>query len=74
MRKIIYTAVSGARPGAVILMHDGGGNRAETVAALPHIIKILRSRGYRLVTVAQLLADDPPPHDQPPPQPLSGAL
>jgi len=70
--KIVYTAVSGARPGAVILMHDGGGNRSETVAALPRIIKLLRARGYRLVTIAQLLADDPPPRGQPPPHPLSG--
>ena len=32
---IVHSAVSGARPGAIILMHDAGGNRAETVAALP---------------------------------------
>ena len=32
---IVHTAVSGARPGAIILMHDAGGNRSETVAALP---------------------------------------
>ena len=31
--KIIYTAVSGTQPGAIILMHDGGGDRSETVAA-----------------------------------------
>jgi peptidoglycan-N-acetylglucosamine deacetylase len=70
--RIVYVAVSGARPGAIILMHDGGGDRAETVAALPRIIAALRRRGYRLVTVAQLLADDPPARDQPAPQPLSG--
>jgi peptidoglycan-N-acetylglucosamine deacetylase len=72
LERIWYTALSGARPGAIILMHDGGGNRAETVAALPRIIASLRRRGFRLVTISQLLADDPPPHDQPPPQPLSG--
>jgi peptidoglycan/xylan/chitin deacetylase (PgdA/CDA1 family) len=52
--KIIYTAVSGAQPGAIILMHDGGGDRSETVAALPRIITRLRQRGFRLVTLSQL--------------------
>jgi len=70
--KIVYTAVSGAQPGAIILMHDGGGDRSETVAALPRIITRLRQRGFRLVTISQLIADDPPPANQPPPQPLSG--
>ncbi len=41
---IVHTVVSGARPGAIILMHDAGGNRAETLAALPIII---RSSGRR---------------------------
>jgi peptidoglycan/xylan/chitin deacetylase (PgdA/CDA1 family) len=59
-QRIIYTALSGARPGAIILMHDAGGPRAQTVAALPRIIKVLRRRHYRLVTVPQLILDDPP--------------
>jgi peptidoglycan/xylan/chitin deacetylase (PgdA/CDA1 family) len=62
--KIKYTALSGARPGAIILMHDGGGDRAETVAALPKIIAALQRRRFKLVTVPQLLADDPPPRHQ----------
>ena len=74
VRKIVYTAVSGARPGAIILMHDGGGDRTETTAALPRIITRLRQRGFRLVTVAQLIAADPPPTNQPPPHPLSGGV
>ncbi len=74
VQKIVYTAVSGAQPGAIILMHDGGGDRAETVAALPRIIMRLRQRGFHLVTVSRLVADDPPPAGQPPPQPLSGAF
>jgi peptidoglycan/xylan/chitin deacetylase (PgdA/CDA1 family) len=61
---IVSRAVSGARPGAIILMHDAGGNRSETVAALPIIIKRLKARGYRLVTVPRLLADNPPPANQ----------
>ncbi|MFI6155018.1 polysaccharide deacetylase family protein [Kitasatospora sp. NPDC051170] len=34
------------RPGSVILMHDGGGNRSQTVDALPTIISTLKARGY----------------------------
>lgn len=42
-------------PGGIALMHDGGGNRSTTVAALPGIIDAIRGRGYKLVTVPQLL-------------------
>jgi peptidoglycan/xylan/chitin deacetylase (PgdA/CDA1 family) len=52
------------RPGAIVLMHDGGGDRAQTVAALPAIVRALRRRHFRLVTVPRLLADEPPPHRQ----------
>jgi peptidoglycan/xylan/chitin deacetylase (PgdA/CDA1 family) len=61
---IVDAAVNGARPGAIILLHDAGGERSETVAALPRIISRLRSSGYRLVTVPQLLVDNPAPQDQ----------
>jgi peptidoglycan-N-acetylglucosamine deacetylase len=47
--------VSTTRPGSIIIMHDGGGNRSETLAALPRIIDTLRSRGYSFETVTQLL-------------------
>jgi len=40
--------------GNVILLHDGGGDRSQTVAALPRIIATLRARGYRFVTVSAL--------------------
>ncbi len=61
---IVQRALSGAKPGAIILMHDAGGTRSETVAALPLIIKGLRARGYKLVTVPKLLLDNPAPKDQ----------
>jgi peptidoglycan/xylan/chitin deacetylase (PgdA/CDA1 family) len=61
---IIRSALAGAKPGAIILLHDGGGNRSETVAALPAIISKLRARGYQLVTVPTLLLDNPAPRDQ----------
>ncbi len=34
------------RAGSIVLMHDGGGDRSQTVAALPHIIATLHQRGY----------------------------
>jgi len=36
-------------------MHDGGGDRSGTLAALPRIIDTLRARGYRFATVSSLL-------------------
>jgi peptidoglycan/xylan/chitin deacetylase (PgdA/CDA1 family) len=61
---IVDAAVDGARPGAIILMHDAGGDRSETVAALPRIIAALRRRHYQLVTVPRLLLDNPAPRVQ----------
>ncbi len=43
--------------GSIILMHDGGGNRWQTVAALPIIISWLQSHGFRFVTMQQLVHD-----------------
>ncbi len=39
----------------VILLHDSGGNRDNTVAALPRIIEVLQAQGYQLTTVSGLL-------------------
>lgn len=44
-----------ARPGSIILLHDGGGDRSQTVAALPAIIEGLQERGYRFALVEDLL-------------------
>ncbi|MFZ0921436.1 MAG: glycosyltransferase, partial [Candidatus Acidiferrales bacterium] len=42
-------------PGNIIIMHDGGGDRSHTVAALPQIIDQLEAKGYHFVTVSDLL-------------------
>jgi peptidoglycan-N-acetylglucosamine deacetylase len=56
----IYSTVVGqARRESIILMHDGGGPRNQTVAALPTIIRTLRSRGYGFETVPDLLGLKP---------------
>jgi cellulose synthase/poly-beta-1,6-N-acetylglucosamine synthase-like glycosyltransferase/spore germination protein YaaH/peptidoglycan/xylan/chitin deacetylase (PgdA/CDA1 family) len=41
--------------GNIILMHDGGGDRSHTLAALPQIIDALRAKGYEFVSVGSLL-------------------
>jgi peptidoglycan/xylan/chitin deacetylase (PgdA/CDA1 family) len=64
VERVVTTVLGKARPGAIVLMHDAGGQRIETVEALPRIISGLRAQGYRLVTVPQLLVDNPPPVDQ----------
>jgi peptidoglycan/xylan/chitin deacetylase (PgdA/CDA1 family) len=52
----IYQRVVGnVHSGSIVLMHDGGGNRSQTVEALPRIIATLHRRGYQLVTVSKLL-------------------
>ncbi len=61
---IVGSVARSAAPGAIILLHDAGGNRSETVAALPIIIRNLRRKGYKLVTVPQLLLDNPAPANQ----------
>lgn len=52
-QKIINRVVFNAHPGMVVLLHDGGGNRAETVRALPGIIGELRDAGYKFVTMEE---------------------
>ncbi len=69
---IEQSALAGAHPGAIILMHDAGGNRAETIEALPTIIAGLRKRELEPVTIPRLMLDDPPPPGQPVPSSLAG--
>lgn len=52
---IASTILRQSSPGGIVLMHDGGGDRSQTVAALPRIIKELQQRGYRFVTIPELL-------------------
>jgi len=71
-KQIIYTAVSAAQPGAIVLMHDGPTGRSETAEALPRIITRLRQRHYKLVTVPQMMRENPPAQGTPVPTSLSG--
>jgi peptidoglycan/xylan/chitin deacetylase (PgdA/CDA1 family) len=62
--KIAARVLSAVKPGSIILMHDGGGDRSATVAALDLIIPALRKRHYRFATVSALLNASPPGPDQ----------
>ncbi len=52
---IYGNVIANAHNGAIVIQHDGGGDRSETLAALPREIATLRGRGYQFVTVTQLL-------------------
>ena len=54
--RLVRNAVKHVKPGAVILMHDGGVDRRQTIAALPQIIDKLRAQGYSFVTLEELAA------------------
>ena len=53
---IVKTVLGNAHNGAIVLMHDGGGDRSQDIEALPDIIDKLREQGYEFVTVEQLAA------------------
>ena len=60
VQTIVDRAVADARPGSIILLHDGmntlhGADQSATVQALPAIIQALHARGFRFVTLPELL-------------------
>ncbi|MFL5907372.1 MAG: polysaccharide deacetylase family protein [Solirubrobacterales bacterium] len=52
---IASNVIDHARNGAIVVMHDGGGDRTQTVEALPKILAHFQHRGYHFVTVTELL-------------------
>jgi len=54
----ILNSITSARSGSIVLMHDGGGPRSQTVGALAAGIENLQNRGYELVTVTELLGNE----------------
>lgn len=48
---IARKVIARARPGAVVLLHDGGGNRSQSVRALGRILRVLSERGYAFTTL-----------------------
>lgn len=47
--------ISQARSGDIVLLHDGGGNRSQTVEALKIILPTLKKEGYQFVSMSELL-------------------
>jgi peptidoglycan/xylan/chitin deacetylase (PgdA/CDA1 family) len=63
---IVAEAARSVRAGSVILMHDAGGDRSQTVAALPRVIEDVLARGYRPVRLDELsLGPGPRAPDRP---------
>lgn len=60
----IYQMIMSVQPGQVILCHDGGGDRTQTVEAVRQAVPELMSQGYRFVTVEELLAYGQPGETQ----------
>jgi cellulose synthase/poly-beta-1,6-N-acetylglucosamine synthase-like glycosyltransferase/peptidoglycan/xylan/chitin deacetylase (PgdA/CDA1 family) len=56
---IVRNATPRSRQGGIVMFHDGGGDRGETVAALERLIPRLRARGFRFVSVADLAGVPP---------------
>ena len=54
-QEIVDEVLDQAAKGNIILLHDGGGDRAKTLEALPMIIDQLRAKGYEFVSVAELI-------------------
>lgn len=56
-RAISNRVLSLVRPGEILLLHDARGDRRKTTSALPMVLRELKRRGYKVVTVSHLLAD-----------------
>jgi peptidoglycan/xylan/chitin deacetylase (PgdA/CDA1 family) len=50
-RQIVQRVLTAVRPGSIVILHDGGGDRSATVAALPGIVKGIRRKGLDLVAI-----------------------
>lgn len=55
VQKIVDTVLTGTKPGNVILFHDAGGDRRQTLQALDKILPELKKQGYQFVTISELL-------------------
>ncbi len=64
VRAIVHSAVHGARPGAIILLHDAGGDALADGGGAAEDHRRAAARGYTLVTVPKLLLDNPAPAHQ----------
>jgi peptidoglycan/xylan/chitin deacetylase (PgdA/CDA1 family) len=59
--EVLANVTEAIRPGSIVLLHE---NRGTTLKVLPDLLDLIALRGYRMVTVPQLLAIDPPTREQ----------
>jgi peptidoglycan/xylan/chitin deacetylase (PgdA/CDA1 family) len=63
--RIVQRVLARLKPGSIVILHDGSplgeADRSQTVAALDSILRTSHERGWRSVTVAELLAAEPGP-------------
>ncbi len=52
---IVQRVIEANRYGNIVLLHDAGGDRTETVKALPRIIEYFQKQGYKFATIADLM-------------------
>lgn len=52
---IVNTVLNGIKEGDVVLFHDGGGNREQTVKALEEILPELKKQGYKFITISEMI-------------------
>lgn len=54
VERIVVNALPAEGRGAVVLLHDGGGDRSQTVAAVSQLISTLKAQGYRFVRLSDV--------------------
>lgn len=52
---VIYDALMSVKPGDIVLCHDGGGDRSQTVEALEKALPELKKKGFTFITVGEML-------------------
>ena len=57
---VIAERIMSAESGEIVLMHDGGGDRSQTVEALRTALPYLKEQGYTFITIDELLAYNNP--------------
>lgn len=57
--EVIAERIKSVQPGGIVLMHDGGGDRSQTVAGLREAIVYLKNQGYEFVTISELIESYP---------------
>jgi peptidoglycan/xylan/chitin deacetylase (PgdA/CDA1 family) len=59
-KAIVRRVLRNVEPGSIVLLHDGGGDRQETLRALPAILRALERRHLKAVTLSELFTNVPP--------------